>query len=194
MSCPSERRHSKSQLAIFSDFYRVRLKNEKRKTAVGEQNSPHGKLFLLNGRISSVIGRRYSASARIYSAITRLKLTLPENNRGVPEIFRPFAEDIRGQARQGSIPAQPIIFGGLCPIMFGLLPNIFGHFLTARIYSSLIGLCFFSHLSPKIFGHSWGIMSLTCAVHTTCSTADWHAEWHLTVECVCHAFLLVNLS
>ena len=42
MSCPSERRHSKSQLAIFSDFYRVRLKNEKRKTAVGEQNSPPG--------------------------------------------------------------------------------------------------------------------------------------------------------
>ena len=42
MSCPSERRHSKSQLAIFSDFYRVRLKNEKRKTAVGEQNSPLG--------------------------------------------------------------------------------------------------------------------------------------------------------
>ena len=42
MSCPSERRHSKSQLAIFSDFYHVRLKNEKRKTAVGEQNSPPG--------------------------------------------------------------------------------------------------------------------------------------------------------
>ena len=42
MSCPSERRHSKSQLAIFSDFYRVRLKNENRKTAVGEQNSPPG--------------------------------------------------------------------------------------------------------------------------------------------------------